>query len=34
MGRESRRLYEERFTEERMVANLARAFRAVLTAAP
>jgi glycosyltransferase involved in cell wall biosynthesis len=34
MGRESRRLYEERFTEERMVANLAAAFRAVLTAAP
>jgi glycosyltransferase involved in cell wall biosynthesis len=30
MGRESRRLYEERFTEERMVANLAAAFRAVL----
>lgn len=30
MGRESRRLYEERFTEERMVANLAAALRAVL----
>jgi glycosyltransferase involved in cell wall biosynthesis len=30
MGRESRRLYEELFTEERMVANLAAAFRAVL----
>ena len=32
MGRESRRLYEERFTEERMVANLGAAFRAVLAA--
>ena len=32
MGREGRRLYEERFTEERMVANLGAAFRAVLAA--
>jgi glycosyltransferase involved in cell wall biosynthesis len=30
MGRAGRRLYEEKFTEQRMVASLAHAFQAVL----